>query len=54
MMKGHKWEYFVLVFSFIGWELLTIITLYIGQLWLNPYKKATYANYYLELKKENQ
>jgi len=53
MMKGHKWEYFVLAFSFIGWDILTKITFYIGDLWLNPYKQATYTNYYLELKKEN-
>jgi uncharacterized membrane protein len=54
MMKGHKWEYIVLMFSFIGWDILTIITFYIGDLWLNPYKQATYTNYYLELKKENK
>jgi uncharacterized membrane protein len=54
MMKGHKWEYFVLMISFIGWDLLSIITFYIGNLWLNPYKQVTYTNYYLELKKENE
>jgi len=52
MMKGHKGEYLILVLSFIGWDILTIITLYVGQLWLNPYKQVTYANYYLELKKD--
>jgi len=54
MMKGKKWEYFVLMLSFLGWDLLVVITFYIGSLWLSPYKQATYANYYLELKKENK
>ena len=51
MMKGSKWEYFVLILSFLGWDLLSLITFYVGELWLKPYKQATYANYYLELKK---
>ena len=54
MMKGHKWEYFILAFSFIGWDILTKITFFLGDFWLNPYKQATYTNYYLELKKENE
>lgn len=54
MMKGSKWEYFVLMLSFLGWDLLTGRTLCVGSLWLKPYKHATYANYYLELKKENK
>jgi len=54
MMKGHKWEYFILEFSFIGWDILTKITFYIGDLWFNPYKQVTCTNtnYYLELKKK--
>lgn len=51
MMKGYKWDYFVLMLSFIGWDLLAIVTLGIGYIGLNPYKETTYANYYLELKK---
>jgi len=51
MMKGYKWDYFVLMLSFIGWDLLAIVTLSIGYIGLNPYKETTYANYYLGLKK---
>lgn len=35
--KGFKWKYFVFILSFIGWYLLSIITLGIGFLWLTPY-----------------
>lgn len=52
MMKGHRWEYFCLYFSFIGWILLEIITLGIASLWVNPYMNATFANYYEKLKAE--
>ena len=52
MMDGHKWELFVLYFSFIGWILLSILTLGIGFLWLAPYMDTTIAHYYEELKAE--
>ncbi|WP_226799594.1 DUF975 family protein [Carnobacterium mobile] len=46
LMDGHKWEYFILQLSFIGWGLLSLLTLGIGFLWLNPYMNATYAAFY--------
>ena len=49
MMKGHKAEYFVLQLSFIGWNILAIITLGIGYIWLIPYQNATYTAYYKSL-----
>lgn len=49
LMVGHKWEYFVLQLSFIGWGILTIFTLGIGTLWLSPYIQATNAAYYRKL-----
>lgn len=52
IMKGHKWEYFVLTLSFLGWWIGVIFTLGIGALWLVPYQEVTLANYYLELKGE--
>ncbi|MGL5311721.1 MAG: DUF975 family protein [Peptostreptococcaceae bacterium] len=51
MMKGHKWEFFVLYLSFIGWAILCILTLGIGYLWLAPYISLTFANFYKELDK---
>lgn len=52
MMKGHKWHFFVLQLSFIGWALLSILTLGIGLLWLMPYMMTTYSAYYKDLKEE--
>ncbi|WP_034553034.1 DUF975 family protein [Carnobacterium funditum] len=49
MMDGHKWEYFVLQLSFIGWGILSILSLGIGFLWLNPYLNATTAAFYKNL-----
>ena len=52
MMQGHKWEYFCLYLSFIGWILLEIITLGIAAIWVTPYMSATFANYYEYVKAE--
>lgn len=49
MMDGHKGELFTLDLTFIGWELLCLLTLNIGHLWLNPYKNAAYAVFYKDL-----
>jgi uncharacterized membrane protein len=50
MMDGYKMKYFVLGLSFIGWILLSILTLGIGFLWLIPYMQVTFANFHIELK----
>lgn len=44
-MEGHKMEMFVLELSFIGWALLSILTLGIGLLWLVPYMQQTKVEY---------
>ena len=49
MMDGHKWELFCLNFSFIGWELLSMVTLGVGALVLNPYMNAAQAAFYCNL-----
>ncbi|CCI82034.1 hypothetical protein FC41_GL000658 [Lactobacillus hominis DSM 23910 = CRBIP 24.179] len=49
VMDGHKGELFVLDLSFIGWWLLSILTLGIGFLWLIPYVRVTHANFYRQL-----
>lgn len=54
MMKGHKGELFALDLSFIGWALLCILTLNIGNLWLNPYRNAAYAAFYRELQAQTR
>lgn len=52
MMEGHKWEYFCLCISFIGWFLLGILTIGIGFLWITPYVSKTLALFYEDLKAE--
>lgn len=49
IMKGHKWELFVLELSFIGWGILCIFTFGIGYFWLAPYINVTKANYFVDL-----
>lgn len=49
MMDGYKMDLFVLHLSFIGWDLLAILTLGIGYLWLNPYQSMTTACFYRTL-----
>lgn len=48
MMDGHKFELFCLELSFIGWNLLCILTLGIGSLWISPYLNCAYAAFYRE------
>ncbi|HUC92147.1 MAG TPA: DUF975 family protein [Paenibacillus sp.] len=50
MMAGHKWRLFVLHLSFIGWFLLSLLTLGIGLLWLYPYYMASTAHFYDNLR----
>ncbi len=47
MMRGRKWELFVLDLSFLGWIILCIIPFVAS--WVSPYMQVTYANYYQAL-----
>lgn len=49
MMDGHKGELFWLGWTFLGWSLLSALTLGIGNFWLNPYMNASYAAFYRDL-----
>ena len=51
MMDGYKFESFVLGWSFIGWDLLNALTVgVLGIFYVNPYKHATYAEFYAAVK----
>lgn len=52
MMEGHKMKYFLLGLSFIGWGLLSCLTLGIGFLFLLPYMYTAYAAFYEDVKAE--
>ena len=48
-MKGHKGELFVLYLSFIGWMILTVLTLgVLGIFYTGPYRAIAEAGYYRE------
>ncbi len=51
MTNGYKGELFVLDLSFIGWNLLSALTLgLLGLLYVNPYYHTSRAGFYEELK----
>ena len=51
MMNNHKLECFVMDLSFIGWELLGIITFGMTKvLYSNPYKVSFFSEYYNQLR----
>ena len=52
MMEGHKMEYFCLMLSFIGWILLSVLTLGIGLLWVSPYMDTAMAHFYEYVKED--
>lgn len=52
MMRGRKMKLFLLDLSFIGWALLSILTLGVGFLWLIPYVQSARAAFYLDLRRE--
>ena len=49
IMMGNKWRLFCMDVSFIGWELLGILTLGIGFFWITPYEEAAKAAFYREI-----
>ena len=49
LMYGNRWRLFCLNISFIGWDILSFVTLGIGNLWLRPYKQAATAAFYREI-----
>ena len=53
MMDGRKMDLFVLNISFIGWILLSALTLGIGYLWLNPYMGMAQTCFYRSLSPKN-
>lgn len=50
MMQGRRWKMFCLNMRFIGWTILSILTLFIGFLWLLPYMSTSMAQFYDDVK----
>lgn len=54
LMKGNKWKAFVLDLSFIGWDLLSVLTCgLLSVFYVNPYKYSTNAALYETLRYGN-
>lgn len=53
LMKGHKWKLFCLDLSFFLWFLLSLATLGLGFMILNPYINAAHAAFYRQLCPKN-
>lgn len=50
LMDGHKLDLFLLNLSFIGWHLLCLLTLGIGEIFLAPYINTAHAAFYREIR----
>ena len=54
MMKHNKWKTFILDFTFILWNILSLITFgFLNILYVNPYQAATLAELYVTLRNKN-
>lgn len=49
MMRGHKFELFMLDISFIGWYIVGALCLGIGTLWVSAYHETARAEFYQTL-----
>jgi uncharacterized membrane protein len=54
IMEGHKWDLFVQDLSFIGWMILGMCLCGIGTLWVQPYMQMARANFYENIKTNEQ
>lgn len=50
LMVGHRKQLFLLDLSFVGWYLLSILTIGIALLWIVPYHQTARAHFYNDLK----
>lgn len=53
LMDGHKFDLFYLQLSFIGWAILSILSLGLGVFWLIPYQMTAQAAFYRDIKNES-
>ena len=52
MMRGHKMDLFLMQLGFVGWILLSFLTLGIAFFWVGAYYDTVFAKFYMELKDE--
>ena len=51
LVTGNFFKIIVFGLSFVGWFILGILTMGIGLVWVLPYFSISFANYYLELRR---
>ena len=49
LMYGNRWKLLYLLLRFLGWFILSIVTLGIGFLWTLPYLQASLVHFYEDL-----
>ena len=49
LMNGHRLRLLYLILSFIGLDILEVLSFGIGALWIEPYKMQTYALFYSDV-----
>ncbi len=49
LMNGHKGRCFYITLSFLGMDVLMLLSLGIGSLWIMPYQTQTYTLFYLDI-----
>lgn len=54
LMKGHKFDFFILRLSLLGWYFLGIITLGVGMVFVHPFSAAITAKFYEALVKQDE
>lgn len=55
MMKGNKWRAFILDISFILWEILSVLTYgLLNIFYVNPYRVATSVELYEKIKQNKK
>ncbi len=50
LMKGRKRKLLGLYLSFVGWLLFSVLTFFVGLLWIMPYLTQSLCGFYLDLK----
>ncbi|MGN0730223.1 DUF975 family protein [Treponema sp.] len=52
LMRGHKADIFMMALKFVPWEILSVFTFFIIQIWIKPYELMSFTNAYYALKEE--
>ncbi|MEG0829024.1 MAG: DUF975 family protein [Anaerovoracaceae bacterium] len=53
IMNGHKWHTFLMTLSFLGWNVLVVLTFgLVGIFYSNGYMQATYTELYMTLRRQ--